>query len=121
MEGITILEEHILHGPSLISEWLTISGIISITLGMFFLLTDLVSEDDCEIPILILLVGGTLSFLVGLLTISIIPGPPTDQARYIIRVEEKVNMNELLNNYKIINHEKYSNIYEIEGGIINDN
>lgn len=84
MEGITILEENIIHSPNLISIYLFISGIIVLIVDIA-----LITAFDIEEISLNLFIIGMLTLFTGFITSATIPGPPTNQARYIIRIEKK--------------------------------
>jgi len=116
MEGITILEEQILYRPSLFVLYLCIIGVISFTIGMILFL-DFNNEKIGGI----LLLFGVANLIFGICLSSFLHGAPNNKAIYTIRVEEKIDLNEFLNNYEIVEHEKYSNIYKIKGDIIDDN
>ena len=113
MQGITILEENIGYNPNPFCMYLIITGMIGLIVSLFILL-----EFDLEEISTIILTTSVITFLSGMLLCVIIKGPPSGKATYIVRIEEKIDLNELLNNYEILEHEKYSNIYKIRGDVI---
>lgn len=108
MEGLTVLEEQIIYGPNPIGAYILCSSAIAIVIGFTL---SFIFDIDC----LIICIISLLSFVLGIF-ISVLPGgTPTDKAIYTVRIEEKIDLNEFLNNYEVVKHEKYSNIYKIKG------
>lgn len=73
--------------------------------------------DSCEIGATIL-VGfsavGILVFLISLVLTITEPKVDTGRKQYIIRVNENTSINEIYDNYKIIDHTKYTDVYTVE-------
>ncbi len=111
MEGITILEEQILYRPNLFVLYLLISGFICIIIWAYTLVFDIFDKKTN----LIFFGIGILGMLLSLPMSAILQSTPTNEAIYTVRIEEKIDLNEFLNNYEIVEHEKYSNIYKIKG------
>lgn len=82
-----------------------------------FALAGLLFVNDYEIGGVILTAFyaiGVLIFLISLgLTITE-PKIDTGRKQYIIRVNENTSINEIYENYKIIDHTKYTDIYTVE-------
>lgn len=57
---------------------------------------------------------GILIFLIGLVLTITEPKVDTGRKQYIIRVDENTSINEIYDNYKIIDHTKYTDIYTVE-------
>ena len=57
---------------------------------------------------------GLIVFLIGLVLTIIEPKIDTGRKQYIIRVDENTPINEIYDNYKIIEHTKYTDVYTVE-------
>ena len=57
---------------------------------------------------------GMLIFLIGFILTITEPKVDTGRKQYIIRVNENTSINEIYDNYKIINHTKYTDVYTVE-------
>ena len=57
---------------------------------------------------------GMLIFLINLVLTITEPKVDTGRKRYIIRVDENTSINEIYENYKIIDHTKYTDVYTVE-------
>ena len=57
---------------------------------------------------------GMLIFLIGTVLTVTEPKVDTGRKQYIIRVNENTSINEIYENYKIIDHTKYTDIYTVE-------
>ena len=57
---------------------------------------------------------GALICLIGLILTITEPKVDTGRKRYIIRVDENTSINEIYENYKIIDHTKYTDVYTVE-------
>ena len=57
---------------------------------------------------------GVLIFLIGLILTITEPKVDTGRKQYIIRVDENTSINEIYENYKIIDHTKYTDVYTVE-------
>lgn len=57
---------------------------------------------------------GMLIFLISLILTIIEPKVDTGRKQYIIRVNENTSINEIYENYKIIDHTKYTDVYTVE-------
>lgn len=88
-----------------------IVGIISIFIGFAMYM------DDCEIFGGILTIIAAISaviFIIGVILTITEPEIDTGRKQYIIRVDENTSINEIYENYKIIDHTKYTDIYTVE-------
>lgn len=57
---------------------------------------------------------GLLVFLIGLVLTIIEPKVDTGRKQYIIKVNDNTSINEIYDNYKIIEHTKYTDVYTVE-------
>lgn len=57
---------------------------------------------------------GSLIFLIGLILTITEPKVDTGRKQYIIRVNDNTSINEIYDNYKIIDHTKYTDVYTVE-------
>lgn len=57
---------------------------------------------------------GLIIFLIGLVLTIFEPKVDTGRKQYIIRVDENTPINEIYDNYKIIEHTKYTDVYTVE-------
>lgn len=57
---------------------------------------------------------GAIAFLIFLILTIAEPKVDTGRKQYIIRVNENTSTNEIYENYKIIDHTKYTDIYTVE-------
>ena len=57
---------------------------------------------------------GILIFLISLVLTITEPKVDTGRKRYIIRVDENTSINDIYENYKIIDHTKYTDVYTVE-------
>lgn len=57
---------------------------------------------------------GMLIFLIGFVFTITEPKVDTGRKQYIIRVDENTSINEIYDNYKIIEHTKYTDVYTVE-------
>lgn len=57
---------------------------------------------------------GMLVCLVGLFLTIFEPEVDTGRKQYIVRLDNNVSINEFYDNYKIIDHTKYTDIYTVE-------
>ena len=53
-------------------------------------------------------------FIIGIILTIIEPKIDTGRKQYIIRVNENTPINEIYDNYKIIDHTKYTDVYTVE-------
>lgn len=114
MEGITILETQVAYEINLFGICFLIFGVVCMAIGTILII---IFDHDTAAPFLFSITS--LVIILGLF-ITIIPTPSSDKAIYIVKIEEKVDLNEFLSKYEIISHEKYSNIYKIKGDIIDN-
>ena len=73
--------------------------------------------DDYEIFGGILTIIAAISaviFIIGIILTITEPEIDTGRKQYIIRVDENTSINEIYENYKIIDHTKYTDIYTVE-------
>ena len=94
---------------------LMLYGLIGAVVGL--ILVVLLFRDNCDIGAIILLcfsVIGALIFLIGLVLTITEPEVDTGRKQYIIRVNENTSINEIYDNYKIIDHTKYTDVYTVE-------
>lgn len=73
--------------------------------------------DSCEIGggvLTIFSVIGVLIFLISSILTVTEPKVDTGRKQYIIRVNENTSINEIYDNYKIIDHTKYTDVYTVE-------
>ena len=74
-------------------------------------------DDSFEIAPAVLIIFsaiGMLIFLIGLVLTITEPKVDTGRKQYIIRVNENTSINEIYENYKIIDHTKYTDVYTVE-------
>lgn len=57
---------------------------------------------------------GMLICLVGLFLTIFEPKVDTGRKQYVVRLDDNVSINEFYDNYKIIDHTKYTDIYTVE-------
>ena len=57
---------------------------------------------------------GLLVFFIGIVLTIIEPKVDTGRKQYIIRVNDNTSINEIYDNYKIIDHTKYTDVYTVE-------
>lgn len=57
---------------------------------------------------------GVLIFLIGIVLTITEPKVDTGRKQYIIRVNDNTSINEIYDNYKIIDHTKYTDVYTVE-------
>lgn len=85
--------------------------LISIFIGI------IVYMDDCKICEVILTTIAAIGLVIFIISIILtITEPKVDTGRkqYIIRVNENTSINEIYDNYKIIDHTKYTDVYTVE-------
>lgn len=85
--------------------------LISIFVGI------IVYMDDCKIYEVILTTIaaiGTIIFIISIILTITEPKVDTGRKQYIIRVNENTSINEIYDNYKIIDHTKYTDVYTVE-------
>ena len=85
--------------------------LISIFIGI------IVYMDDCKIYEVILTTIaaiGTIIFIISIILTITEPKIDTGRKQYIIRVNENTSINEIYDNYKIIDHTKYTDVYTVE-------
>ena len=85
--------------------------LISIFIGL------IVYMDDCKIGEVIFTTITAISlviFIIGLILMTTEPKIDTGRKQYIIRVNENTSINEIYDNYKIIDHTKYTDVYTVE-------
>lgn len=73
--------------------------------------------DNCEIFGGILTIIAAISaviFIIGIILTITEPEIDTGRKRYIIKVNENTSINEIYENYKIIDHTKYTDVYTVE-------
>ena len=73
--------------------------------------------DDCKIYEVILTTIaaiGTIIFIISIILTITEPKIDTGRKQYIIRVNENTSINEIYDNYKIIDHTKYTDVYTVE-------
>lgn len=88
-----------------------IMAIISIFIGIMLYM------DDYEIGgIICTIIAGinAVIFIIGIILTITEPEIDTGRKQYIIRVDENTSINEIYENYKIIDHTKYTDIYTVE-------
>lgn len=88
-----------------------IVAIISIFVGIAMYM------DDDEIFGGILTIIAAISaviFIIGIILTITEPEIDTGRKQYIIRVDENTSINEIYDNYKIIEHTKYTDVYTVE-------
>lgn len=72
---------------------------------------------DCKIGEIICAIIAIISvviFIIGVILTITEPKVDTGRKQYIIRVDENTSINEIYENYKIIDHTKYTDIYTVE-------
>ena len=85
--------------------------ILSVIIGILMYL------DDYEIfgKIFTITAGiGAVFFIIGIILVITEPKVDTGRKQYIIRVNENTSINEIYENYKIIDHTKYTDVYTVE-------
>ena len=84
---------------------------------MCLVLAGLLFHDDYDIGGAItgcFCIVGMLVFLICLVLTITEPKVDTGRKQYIIRVDENTSINEIYDNYKIIDHTKYTDVYTVE-------
>lgn len=87
-------------------------AMISICIGLIVLYMD-----DCKIGEVIFTTITAISlviFIIGIILMTTEPKVDTGRKQYIIRVNENTSINEIYDNYKIIDHTKYTDVYTVE-------
>ena len=92
--------------------------LISLTCSfLFFLIGGTLLMNDCYTSGLIftiIMIIGLIIFIVSLFFASTEPKIDTGRKQYIIRVNEDTSINDIYDNYKIIDHTKYTDVYTVE-------
>lgn len=92
--------------------------IISLICSLIFLfITGTLYLNDFDTGGLIFTIITIISFITFLVSIVLtITEPKIDTGRkqYIIRVNENTSINEIYDNYKIVDHAKYTDVYTVE-------
>ena len=91
---------------------------ISLICGLIFLFTaGLFYTNDFDTGGLVFTIITVISFIILVISIALtITEPKVDTGRkqYIIRVNDNTSINEIYDNYKIIDHTKYTDVYTVE-------
>lgn len=80
-------------------------------------LAGLLFNDNYNMGAMILIcfsIIGSLIFLISLILTITEPKVDTGRKQYIIRVNENTSINEIYDNYKIVEHTKYTDVYTVE-------
>ena len=88
-----------------------------ITAVICFLISAAFERDDCNTGTAIFFIFTTLAFCVtifGIVKTITEPMQDTGRVKYIVKVDDTISMNEFYNNYKILEHARYSDIYTVE-------
>lgn len=94
---------------------LILYGLIGAVVGLILAISLYGSNYDIGAIILLCFsVIGALIFLIGLVLTVTEPKVDTGRKQYIIRVNENTSINEIYENYKIIDHTKYTDVYTVE-------
>ena len=92
--------------------------VISFTCSLIFLfITVILYLSDFDIGGLIFTIITIISIIILLVSLALTLTEPkidTGRKRYIIRVNENTSINEIYDNYKIIDHTKYTDVYTVE-------
>ena len=94
---------------------LMLYGLLGAVVGL--ILAGLLYSDSYDIGATVLTcfsIIGALIFLIGLVLTITEPKVDTGRKQYIIRVNENTSINEIYENYKIIDHTKYTDVYTVE-------
>lgn len=111
---MTILEKVPIYTSNPIFGHIVAIGFLMIIVSMLALmpLAELGSDKIAAIPLIF--VGlGFIALMTGIILFCNIQ-VETGRYRYTIKCDESISINELYNNYKIIDHPKYSDIYVVE-------
>lgn len=96
-------------------DWMIVEGILGTFLFLLLALT--LYENNYDIAgsiLLILSICELLFFGLGIFMASTEPQIDTGRKQYIIRVNENTSINDIYDNYKIIEHTKYTDVYTVE-------
>lgn len=93
--------------------WMVLTGLCA---ALFFLLLGLGTQDYhlCNIIIFFVCIGCLIFIIIGVILSICEPKVDTGRKQYIIRVNENTSINEIYDNYKIIDHAKYTDVYTVE-------
>ena len=93
--------------------WMVLTGVCAV---IFFLLLVLGTQEYrlCNIIMLFACIGCLIFIIIGLILSICEPKVDTGRKRYIIRVNDNTSINEIYENYKIIDHTKYTDVYTVE-------
>lgn len=81
------------------------------------LISGVLYMNDCETGGLIFIIITIISIMFFLISVVLTiyePKVDTGRKQYIIRVDENTSINEIYENYKIIDHAKYTDVYTVE-------
>lgn len=109
LETIPIFEQPGTYIPLFLTS--LIITILSLIIGIFMYL------DDYKISgkIFTITAGiGAVIFIISIILTITEPKIDTGRKQYIIRVDENTSINEIYDNYKIIEHTKYTDVYTVE-------
>ena len=84
---------------------------------MFLLISGVLFTNDCDTVGAIFIVFLIISLIICIVSLFLtITEPKIDTGRkqYIIRVNEDTSINDIYDNYKIIDHIKYTDVYTVE-------
>ena len=95
-------------------------NLLLISLGITFIsliISALAANEGYDIFAIIFISIATISvltFLVSMFLTIAEPKVDTGRKQYIIRVNEDTSINDIYDNYKIIDHTKYTDVYTVE-------
>ena len=112
---MTILETiPIIEAPGNYNNLTLISLLIAIICLITAAITDSEGYEIGGIFFTIISAISVIIFLIGLILTVTEPEVDTGRKQYIIRVNENTPINEIYDNYKIIDHTKYTDVYTVE-------
>lgn len=92
--------------------------LISLTCSfLFFLIGGILFMNDCDTAGLIFTIIMIISLIILIVSLFLTYTEPkidTGRKQYIIRVDENTSINDIYDNYKIIDHTKYTDVYTVE-------
>ena len=95
--------------------WMIVGGLIACV--MFIIIgINLLEEDFFKTGLVfgILAALSCLFFAAGIILTNIEPEIDTGKKQYIIKVDDNISLNKFYEKYKIVEHQKYTDIYTVE-------
>ena len=109
LEAIPIMEQPGTYVPLLLTS-LTCSLIFLLVSGVLYII-------DCDTSgfiFLVITIISLITFIVSVFFTIAEPKIDTGRKQYIIRIDENTSVNDIYENYKIIDHAKYTDVYTVE-------